>query len=195
MKKCLPFGLFAKGGRWAVWLVLEFWKWNMLLTWWLDLECQCFKESQSSFSQYLCTQMGNCTYLRSRMSKLFSWGYPCLQSETWWKIPEHLSAQTPRVRFKAQLHLFPRTCSFALASTTLITSITHWQSQKGAIISHENVTVKENIHPKLCRIIYIAMPSFSFMFFLNIQCLMQCCEHSLDLFFCDEHLVFVALWC
>lgn len=89
---------------------------------------------------------------------------------------------------KAQLHLFPRACSEA--STTLIPSITHWQSQKGAIISHENVTVRENIHPKLCRIkaldkkynLHIAMPSFSFIIFLNIQCLMQCCEHSLDPF-------------
>lgn len=91
---------------------------------------------------------------------------------------------------KAKLHLFPGACFFTEHSTTLITSVAHWQYQTGAIISSENMKVKENIHPKLFGIKalnkicnqYIAMLSFSFIFFLNTQCLMQCCEHSLDPF-------------
>lgn len=53
---------------------------------------------------------------------------------------------------KSKLLLFPRACFFTEASTTLITTVAHWQSQKGAIISNENMKVKENIHSILCRI-------------------------------------------
>lgn len=133
---CLPFGLFAKGGRWAMWLELKFWKWKMLLKWWLDLECHCFKESQSSFPNIYAHRWETAHIWEAECPSCFHETIHVCRLKHDGKFqstcqPKHQGLGSED--HKAQLHLLPRACFFTAASTTLSTSIAHWQPQKGAM--------------------------------------------------------------
>lgn len=112
---------------------------------------------------------------------------------------------------RAKLHLFLKACFFTEPSTTLITSLAHWQSQGGTIISYENTKGKENFFVlRPFQIVWIkslkqkmqsiycnaflplplplrkgllkSWPSATSQLSLDTRCLVERREHSLDPF-------------
>lgn len=134
-----------------------------------------FQRKPQWFCRYLCTQMRDCTYLRSRVfwQRSFHGTIPTCRHKS---AGEFQSLSRTKHRgllrsedHKAKLHLF-----LTEPSAILITSLARWQCWGGAVISYGNTKGKENINFKLCglkalnkTLQYTAIPAFIFLFSLG----------------------------